>query len=238
MEKKTALITGANRGIGLEACRQLGEKGYRVMGTARSKASIDKAMAQLNGAGDISFVQVDITNEKDIAHLKAEVASKFGKLNALINNAGIFIEKMDAANPEAGLALNASTETIRNVFEVNTLGALRTIQALSELLKENEGCVVNVSSGMGSLKDMGSSWPGYRLSKAALNALTRIFSSELSERGIKVNSVCPGWVRTDMGGSDAARSIPEGASGLVWAATLPEDGPTGGFFRDGKAIDW
>ncbi|MCB0406332.1 MAG: SDR family oxidoreductase, partial [Bdellovibrionales bacterium] len=123
------------------------------------------------------------------------------------------------------------------VFETNTLAPLRLCQALVPLMNA-QGCIVNVSSGMGSLHDMGGSWPGYRISKAGLNALTRILAAELSTTGIRVNAVCPGWVRTSMGGPKAARSVEEGADTIVWAACLPPDGQTGGFFRDRKAVPW
>ncbi|MCB0419044.1 MAG: SDR family oxidoreductase, partial [Bdellovibrionales bacterium] len=128
-------------------------------------------------------------------------------------------------------------KVVLKVFETNTLAPLRLCQALVPLMNA-QGCIVNVSSGMGSLHDMGGSWPGYRISKAGLNALTRILAAELSTTGIRVNAVCPGWVRTSMGGSQATRSVEEGAETIVWAACLPADGQTGGFFRDKKAVPW
>jgi NAD(P)-dependent dehydrogenase (short-subunit alcohol dehydrogenase family) len=131
----------------------------------------------------------------------------------------------------------ANLDTVRLGLETNTLGALRVGQALIPLMEGN-GRVVNVSSGMGQLSEMNGCCPGYRLSKTALNAVTRILADELLGIGVKVNAVCPGWVRTDMGGADAELSVEEGARGIVWAATLPDDGPSGGFFRHGEPIDW
>jgi NAD(P)-dependent dehydrogenase (short-subunit alcohol dehydrogenase family) len=156
-------------------------------------------------------------------------------LDCLVNNAGIFPDP-EPGSPGTSI-FDADLDTIRRGLETNALGAIRVCQALIPLMK-GRGRVVNVSSGMGQLSEMNGCCPAYRLSKTALNAVTRILADELRGTGVKVNSVCPGWVRTEMGGPDATLTVEEGARGIVWAATLPEDGPSGGFFRHGEPIAW
>lgn len=167
--------------------------------------------------------------------------SKFKKNSAfdcLVNNAGIGTADPEEKFSRSSLA-DAAIEGVKQVMEINFYGAFRTAQAMIPLLKESKaGRIVNVSSGMGQLAEMGTGYAAYRFSKTCLNVMTRVLSQELQEYGIKVNSVCPGWVQTRMGGPNAKKSVAEGARGIVWAATLPEDGPSGGFFRDGKAIPW
>jgi NAD(P)-dependent dehydrogenase (short-subunit alcohol dehydrogenase family) len=157
---------------------------------------------------------------------------ELGGLDALVNNAGVM--------PDLGeSAASISLELVQQVLETNVLGAWRLCQAVVPLLRESPaGRIVNVSSGAGQLSDMRTGYPAYRMSKTALNALTRVLSGELAADGIKVNSACPGWVATDMGGAGAPRSLQEGADTPVWLATLPDDGPTGGFFRDRAPIPW
>jgi NAD(P)-dependent dehydrogenase (short-subunit alcohol dehydrogenase family) len=169
--------------------------------------------------------------------LARNLEQAYGRIDVLVNNAGIFPEGSDPAIAKNPSVLTVPPEMVLQAFEANTLGPYRLCQALVPLLKDG-GRIVNVSSGMGELTDMQGQYPAYRMSKTALNALTRILSQELAGRGIKVNSVCPGWVRTEMGGANATRGIPEGIQGIVWAATLPDDGPSGGFFRDGKPLPW
>ncbi len=153
----------------------------------------------------------------------------------LVNNAGIYIDYQADSNS----ILNAKVDTLRQTIETNVYGVLQITQALIPLMKEqNYGRIVNVSSGMGQLNDMQGGSPGYRVSKTALNALTRIFASELKGTNILVNSVCPGWVKTDMGGSEAPRTPEQGVDTIVWLATLPDGSATGGFFRDRQPIDW
>ena len=149
----------------------------------------------------------------------------------------MFLETGTEENPVGVSAQGVSLDKVERTLDINALGALRVAQAVIPWMR-NGGAIVNVSSGMGQLAGMGPNYPGYRMSKAALNALTRALSEELAGRDIKVNSVCPGWVRTGIGGPEAERSVEEGIAGILWAATLPEDGPTGGFFRDGEPLDW
>ena len=233
-----AVVTGANRGLGLETCCQLARRGISVVLTSRARDRGEAAAAQLRAEGlDVRFQLLDVTEAAAVDALSAFLQEEFGRLDILVNNAGIFSDPYDPANPAPASIFNADLDTIRLALETNTFGAMRMAQALIPLMA-GRGNVVNVSSGMGQLSDMNGCCPGYRLSKTALNAVTRILADELKHTGIRVNSVCPGWVKTDMGGAGAERSVQEGAAGIVWAACLPDDGPSGGFFRDGKPIPW
>jgi NAD(P)-dependent dehydrogenase (short-subunit alcohol dehydrogenase family) len=240
MAKKIAVVTGGNRGLGLETCRQLARKGLHVVLTARDAGKAAQAVEKLRAEGltDVESYALDVTQPSGFPSLREHLVAKHGRLDVLVNNAGVFLDP-GWDEGDAGKALNAKPDTLRRSFETNTLGPFLLIQALAPLLRQTRnGCVVNLSSGMGQLTEMNGGSPGYRLSKTALNAVTRIFAEELGDARVKVNSVCPGWVKTDMGGREAERELPEGAAGIVWAATLPDDGPTGGFFRDGERIDW
>jgi len=231
-----AVITGAYRGLGLETARQLAAQGHRVILTARREAEGRAAAERLAAAGqDVRFAQLDVTAAESIRALRDMLKRDYGRIDVLVNNAGIFPDP-SPGSPAASI-FEAELDTIRSAFETNTLAALRLCQQLIPLM-EGRGCVVNVSSGMGQLSEMNGCCPAYRLSKTALNAVTRIFADELQGTDIRINSVCPGWVRTDMGGPDATLPVEEGARGIVWAATLPADGPTGGFFRHGERIPW
>jgi len=233
-----AVVTGANRGLGLETCRQLARRGSSVVLTCRAQDRGEAAAAQLRAEDlDVRFQLLDVTDAAAVDALSAFLQTEFGRLDILVNNAGVFSDPYDPADPAPASIFNTDLDTIRRALETNTFGALRVAQALIPLM-DGRGTVVNVSSGMGQLSDMNGCCPGYRLSKTALNAVTRILADELKHTGIRVNSVCPGWVKTDMGGAGAERSVQEGAAGIVWAACLPDDGPSGGFFRDGKPIPW
>lgn len=225
--KRVALVTGGNRGIGLEVCRQLALQGYRVLMGARNLDQGKRSAALVEG--DVTAVELDVTSEEQIKRLAQEISTP----HVLVNNAGIFLD--DDRTPLA----QASLETLRRTFEVNTLSAFRLCQAfVPGMVQAGYGRVVNVSSGMGQLSEMNGGYPAYRISKTALNAVTRIFADETQGSGVTVNSVCPGWVRTDMGGPGAELPVEEGADTIVWLATHPEGGPSGGFFRQREAIDW
>ncbi|MEJ7872100.1 MAG: SDR family oxidoreductase [Rubrobacteraceae bacterium] len=225
-----ALVSGANRGIGREVVRQLAVRGVTTILGSRDE---EKGRTAAEGIdGEVVVRRLDVTDEKGIQNLAHEVEEEFGRLDVLVNNAGV---SMDSGRR----GVNADLDVVRETLELNLFGAWRLCEAFVPLMQRNNyGRIVNVSSGMGALNDMGGGSPAYRVSKTALNALTRILASELRGSGILVNSVCPGWVRTDMGGSGAARSVEEGADTLVWAATLADNGPTGGFFRDRRPIPW
>jgi NAD(P)-dependent dehydrogenase (short-subunit alcohol dehydrogenase family) len=227
---RVALVSGGNRGIGLEIVRQLAGRGITVILGSREEESGRAAAEGLSG--DVVVSQLDVTDEGSVARLAASVEGEFGRLDILVNNAGI-------SNDDGQRGMNADLDRVREALEANLFGAWRLCEVAIPLMQRGGyGRIVNVSSGMGALEDMGGGSPGYRVSKTALNALTRILASELRGSGIFVNCVCPGWVQTDMGSPRAPRPVEEGADTPVWAATLPKGGPTGGFFRDRRPIPW
>ena len=235
-ERPLAVVTGAYRGLGLETCRQLAALDYRILLTARREDEGRRAVAALAQAGHEAWFQpLDVTDETARIALRDRLRDEFGRVDALVNNAGIFPDP-EPGTPDSSV-LAADLDVVRRAFETNTLAALRLCQLLIPLMR-GQGRVVNVSSGMGQLSDMNGCCPAYRLSKTALNAVTRSLADELRGTGVKINSVCPGWVRTDMGGEHATLTVEEGARGIVWAATLPDAGPSGGFFRHGEPIPW
>ena len=223
--RRVALVTGANRGIGLEVCRQLGARGWRVFLGARDYEK-GAAAARRHG-GDVSPVALDV-NDPD-APLR--LAAAIGPVDVLINNAGVHYDTWETG-------LNADWRIVREAFETNLFGAWRMAQAFApEMRARGWGRIVNVSSGAGSLASMGAGTPAYATSKAALNALTRVLAGELQGSGVLVNAVCPGWVATDMGGA-GGRPVGDGARSVLWAVDLPDGGATGGFFRDGQPVAW
>ena len=232
--ERVAIVTGGNRGIGFEICRQLARAGNRVLLTARDAAKGKAACKSLTGAGlPVSFHKLDVTSARSVEALAAFVTREFGRADILVNNAGVMCDARGAS------FLESRIETYRNTLETNTLGPLLVTQALLPLMiKRNYGRIVNLSSGLGQLAGMGSGTPAYRISKTALNALTRIVAAETQGTNVLVNAACPGWVRTDMGGAGAPLSVAEGADTVVWLATLPDGGPTGGYFRDRKPMAW
>ena len=232
-ETRVALITGANRGIGFEIARQLARLGIIAVIGSRDLAKGQQAAEGFKSEGlDAPVVQLDVDDPLSIAKGVAEANSFFGRIDILVNNAGILTDK-------AKLVLEIDPAEVEALFRSNTIGPLRMIQAVAPGMKERGyGRIVNLSSKLAQLKDMAGGYPGYRISKTALNALTRVAAAEFGPGNIKVNAMSPGWVKTDMGGSDATRTVTEGADTAVWLATLPDDGPTGGFFDSRKAIAW
>ncbi|MBD0373938.1 MAG: SDR family oxidoreductase [Pyrinomonadaceae bacterium] len=228
-----ALVTGANCGIGLEVTRQLAERGFKAILCARDAQKGEEAARSLKQGGlEVIPVQLDVTEQASIDGARRMVEERFGKLDVLVNNAAILYDSWQRAQ-------SAKLEIVREAFETNTIGPWRMCQAFIPLLRKSKHArIVNVSSESGSLTVMGGGTPAYGVSKVSLNALTRMLADELRASRILVNSVCPGWVATDMGGPQAPRSVEEGAASVVWAATLPDDGPTGGFFRDGRPLAW
>ncbi|SEE44495.1 SDR family NAD(P)-dependent oxidoreductase [Jiangella alba] len=224
-----AVVTGGNRGIGLEVCRQLAAHGHTVVLTARDLAAARAAAAALPGA--VVPFRLDVTVPGDADHLAAVLAERFGRVDALVNNAAIHYDTWQRA-------ASAELDVVRAAAETNVYGPWRLAMTLLPLLRAStHPRIVNVSSEGGSLASMGGGTPAYSMTKAALNAVTRMLADELRRDRILVNSVCPGWVATDMGGP-GGRPVEDGAAGIVWAATLPDDGPTGGFFRDGRPVPW
>jgi NAD(P)-dependent dehydrogenase (short-subunit alcohol dehydrogenase family) len=234
MDKRVAIVTGANRGIGREVCRQLAREGVHVVLTARDPIKGEEAASRLRAEElDVVFHPLDVKQQHTIQLLRDHIVERHGAADIVINNAGVLLERYE------GGVLGSSVETYRKTLETNFYGALAMCLAFVPLMRERGyGRVVNVSSGSGQLSDMESGAPAYRVSKAALNALTRTLASELEGTNVLVNAVCPGWVKTDMGGPGAKREIEEGADTIVWLATLPDGGPSGGFFRDRKPIPW
>ncbi|MFJ6507652.1 SDR family NAD(P)-dependent oxidoreductase [Streptomyces sp. NPDC091879] len=221
-----ALVTGANRGIGHEVARRLAAEGHTVYLTARSAKGAADAAAAIGGR-DVRPLRLDVTSDDDVT----AAARDIGALDVLINNAAITYDTWQRA-------VSADLDVVREAAETNLYGPWRLTRALLPQLRASaHPRVVNVSSEAASLTSMGGGTPAYAASKVALNALTRMFAAELRSDGILVNAVCPGWVATDMGGA-GGRPVEEGAAGVLWAATLPDDGPTGGFFRDGRPLPW
>jgi NAD(P)-dependent dehydrogenase (short-subunit alcohol dehydrogenase family) len=228
-----ALVSGANRGIGKEVARQLAERGFRVLLSARDGDRASAAAQELvqGTGGDVAPLTLDVSDPSSIAAAAERLGAEPGRLDVLVNNAGV--------GSDFGVSgVAPDFEAMQRALETNFYGAYRLTIALLGLLRQSEHPrIVNVSSGMGGISEMGGWSPGYRVSKAALNAMTRILSTELRDESFLVNSACPGFVNTDMGGPmGATKPVEDGAAGIVWLATLPDDGPTGGFFRDGKPI--
>jgi len=223
----TALITGANRGIGLEAARRLAHAGLNVVLTARDPDAGEAAAGELG----VRFERLDVSDDDSVRDCARRLERDRVTVDVLVNNAGVL---------QSGRILDMNDELMRHTLEVNLLGPLRTARAfLPGMLDRGYGRVVNVSSGSGSLTEASAYSPAYSISKAALNMLTRQLAFAAEGHGdVKVNAMCPGWVRTDMGGQSAPRSPEEGADTLVWLATLPADGPTNGFFRDRRPAAW
>ena len=238
LKQQVALVTGSNRGIGFEIAKQLALKKIQVVLTSRNPTNGEAALRKVtrNGVKKVVFMQLDISNQVSVDNLSNEVEKTFGRLDILVNNAAILIDREDVA------ASNADLEIVKTTLETNLIGAWRMCKAFIPLMKKNDyGRIVNISSGAGQFEYMATSggyWPAYSVSKASLNALTVMLASELRGTNILVNAVCPGWVRTDMGGSNAPRSIEEGAATPVWLATLPDRGPTGQNYYDKKQISW
>lgn len=239
MSKKIAIVTGANRGLGFETSRQLAQKGMKVYMCARDiskgKVAADKLKAEKL---DVHEVELDVTKDNHIRSFANLLKEKNETPYLIVNNAGVFLEGDVSSKDKTTSALNVDPVIILKTIEVNTMGPLRLLQAFIPLMKEKkEGRIINIASIMGSLSHMEGNWPGYRMSKTALNALTCILASELEGSGISVNSVCPGWVKTDMGGPNAQLSLKEGVQTTLWLAFI-EKSPNGGFYRDKKSMAW
>jgi NAD(P)-dependent dehydrogenase (short-subunit alcohol dehydrogenase family) len=229
--ERVALISGGNRGLGREVARRLADEAYRVVIGSRDLRK-GEAVAQELGK-NVTACRLDVTDKESIAACLEMIEERYGRLDVLVNNAGI---------EGGGWRTNATDvdlDEVQETLETNLFGAWRLTQAALPLMQKNGyGRIVNLSSGMGQLSDMGGHAPSYRVSKTGLNTLTRMLSAELADQNILVNSCCPGWVRTDMGGRNASRSVEEGGDTPFWLATLADDGPRGGFFRNRQPIPW
>ena len=232
MEKRLVLVTGCNRGIGYALSKKLLMKGYSVIMTSRDESKGMQAFNTLKEQGSAHYHQLDVTSETSIEVLKQYVEETFGRLDVLINNAGINYDTWHDA-------LNANLQEVHETLDANLFGPWRMAQTFIPLMKkQNFGRIVNVSSGAGALNGMGGGTPGYSISKAALNTLTIKLASNVRDHNILVNAVCPGWVKTDMGGAGAPRMPDEAADSIIWVAELPDNGDSGKFFRDGREIEW
>jgi NAD(P)-dependent dehydrogenase (short-subunit alcohol dehydrogenase family) len=230
-DQPVAVVTGANRGIGLEVCRQLAELDYLVVLGSRDAQKGRRAAASLERADRVTACQLDVADDRSVLAAATWVTAEFGRCDVLVNNAAILYDTWARAE-------SADLGVVHEALETNLFGAWRVTLALLPLLRQStRGRIVNVSSQGGSLASMGAGTPAYHVSKAALNALTRTLAAELRPAGVLVNAVCPGWTATDMGGG-GGRPVAAGAASVVWAATLADDGPSGGFFRDGKPVPW
>ena len=227
-------MTGANRGLGLETVRQLLTKGLSVVLAGRDAAALQRAHRSLAEEDQrrATTVQLDVTSVESITAARQAVAARVGSVDVLVNNAAVLLGEDDDV-------LSIGAEEYRRTFETNLFGAIEVCRAfVPAMARARYGRVVNVSSGAGQLATMSAYAPAYSISKAALNAFTRILAHTYRADGVLVNAVDPGWVRTDMGGPSAPRSPQEGADTIVWLATLPDRGPSGKFFRDRRAIEW
>ncbi|GAB1770556.1 SDR family oxidoreductase [Priestia megaterium] len=235
MEKhtKVALVTGGNRGIGYELVRQLAVDGFKVILTSRNSESGHKAMQKLKDSHlDVSFLTMDINNQTSIGQAAAKVSEQYGRLDVLINNAGIYLDKNQKL-------VDMDPSVLEKTLETNFFGAYHVIRSFMPLMEQQAyGRIINVSSEYGAMSEMSSPGVGaYKLSKLILNGLTQLIAAE-STKDIKINAVDPGWVSSDMGGPSAPRTPQQAASSILWLATIGPEGPSGGFFKDGKQINW
>lgn len=235
-----ALVTGGNRGLGLETCRRLAKDGYKVILTSRNAQKGKQKVEELNEEGlPINFASLDVSDPKSIAALYQEIKSNWGRLDVLINNAAVLLEKKQEEYQDLEEQIEAHRDILEQTLRTNVIGAYDLCERFIPLMQQHHyGRIVNVSSEAGQLSAPHTYYPIYSISKTALNAITSFLAERVKGTNILINSVCPGWVKTDMGGPDAPRSIEEGVEGIIWAATLPNKGPNGGFFRDGKLIEW
>ena len=231
--KRKILITGSNKGLGNATGLKLCELGHDVIFTARNIQSLDETKLHIKKKNfSASFFELDVKDISSIQNAKLKIEKEYDSIDTLINNAGIL-------NDWSGSILDVESSSVQDTINSNLYGPLNLIQNFIDLIKKStNGIIVNISSVLGQLENMGSGMPSYRISKCALNAITKVTSEELKAFNIKVNSIHPGWVRTDMGGSEASLSVDEAVPGLVWAATLDQDGPTGKFFFNQKEIPW
>ena len=233
MTTKTAIVTGGNRGLGLEIARQLAAAGVRVVIGARDPVKGERAVRSLKAGDLVESHALDVNDTRSVDRFVDHVDKRHGAPAILVNNAGVYPE-----DPDSKVTTNR-TALWRETFETNLFGAVRLCRVVIPLMQRvGYGRVVNLSSGLGQISQMGAGSPAYRVSKAALNAFTATLAAEVKDNGILVNSMSPGWVRTDMGGADAPRGVEEGADTAVWLAMLPASGPTGQFFRDRQPIPW
>lgn len=231
-DRHVAIVTGGNRGIGYEICKELSMAGCNVVLTSRNEEEGRRAAAKLHHDDNVTYRRLDVTDSKDIADLRDWILKAYGRVDILINNAGVYLD-------EGVSVFDVDENIMHDTLAVNFYGAFHMCRAFVPIMRQNGyGRIVNVSSGYGAMSEMGGYVAAYRISKAALNALTLILANELRDGNIKVNAVCPGWVRTDMGGGMAPISPEAAAKDIVHFALVDAKGPTGSFFRHKKPIQW
>lgn len=239
-KERIAVVTGANRGIGFAIAKGLLKHGHFVVFGVRNPDKKNEVLSDLTTLEKkhSAIVELDVDSEASVASFFKSFKEQWKSLDILVNNAGVFLD--GDRNAKIPPSIFASTEEILlKTFNTNCLGPLRMIQMAVPMMKtQNYGRIVNLSSGMGQLTEMSGFYPAYRISKTALNAITRIAQEECKDEDILINSMCPGWVKTDMGGAEAPRTPEKGAETALWLALLPKDGPRGGFFRDQEPIPW
>ena len=232
--QRVALVTGANRGLGLETSRQLFAQGLTWVMAGRDEAALMRARESLgkNEQSRAVIVRMDVTDPRTIMRAHRKIKDGVGPVDVLVNNAAVLLSEIDDV-------LSIPTDAYQRTFDTTVFGAIDVCRAfVPDMVHRRYGRIVNVSSGAGQLARMSTYAPAYSMSKTALNAFTRILGATYEGVGVLANAVDPGWVRTDMGGPSAPRSPEQGADTIVWLATLPDDGPTGGFFHDRRAIQW
>jgi NAD(P)-dependent dehydrogenase (short-subunit alcohol dehydrogenase family) len=228
--REIAVVTGANRGIGREVARQLHDAGVDVVVTARDAAAAAQTAREMSTDRAVTAHQLDVADQRSVDRFAAWLSDTVDHLDVLVNNAAVHYDTWQTASV-------ADLAVVEEAWQTNALGPWRVTNAVLPLLRRSRHArVVNVSSEAGSISQLTGGPPAYCVSKAALNALTRLLAADLERDGILVNAICPGWTATDMGGG--GRPVADGAAGVVWAAMLPDDGPTGGFFRDGVPLPW
>lgn len=228
METKTVLVTGANRGLGLAVCQSLLKQGHQVIATSRKEEQREALASQLSLMGNFNYIKVDVQNEEDVLLCFDKIASKFGMIDTLINNAGILFDNN---------VQDTSTSELLDVFRTNVLGPFMMSKTFIPLLsKSSDPKIINVSSQMGSLANSGPGFAAYRMSKTALNSLTKLLHHELEESKVRTYSVCPGWVHTDMGGPAAPRTPAQGASSILFP--FYNEVESGSYLQDGHILQW
>ena len=233
MDKKIAAVTGGNRGIGFQVCRDLAKKGLKVLLTARNSERGIESAKILQGEGlDITFFELDVSSADSIDTFVTLATEEFGRIDVLVNNAGIIPDARSSG-------LSVEIQELQVSLETNVYGIIQLSQKIIPLMiKNNYGRIINLSSGMGQFADMGSGYLAYRISKTAVNTITKVLANETDSYNIQINSVDPGWVKTEMGGAGASLSVEEGADTIVWLSIQPDNSPTGMFYKKREIISW
>ncbi len=236
--QRVAIITGGNRGLGYEICNKLANLNYAVILTSRKEDDGIRAVKKINNR-NVSYFNLDVTSKHDILQLKKHINKKFGRLDVLINNAGVLLDQRGYGKGRISSIFDVDLEILRETIETNAISVFSMCQELIPIMQRNNyGRVVNISSQSGQLTHETHGVPCYRVSKTALNAVTRVFSDETVGENILVNSVCPVWAKTDMGGPNATKKAKDSIGTIIWSSMFPDNGPTGRFFQDYKEIPW